>query len=150
MNCIICQDSLSEYLQDNISCSCKYQYHIGCWIDYVHSREKVICPLCRKDLSVKQTSKTRPTLHTPLRQSTQLPYTPQLHTIPEELGQQITYQEFVDTINNYNRTQNTVVEVQSSIQPVSPKPESKYEKIVKIICVLGVLVAIIVLIIIFV
>jgi hypothetical protein len=148
MECIICQDSGSEPLQDNTSCTCKYKRHPSCWIDYVHSREKVICPLCRKDLSVKP--KSKPTEKTPLRQPTpvQTPYTPQLRTIPEESGRQITYQEFVDTINNYNRTQNTIVEVRPSIQPVpvTSKPQTRAQKIVKLVVILGIIVAVLVLI----
>ncbi len=152
MDCIICQDSGSEPLQDNTSCKCKYKHHPSCWIDYVHSREKVICPLCRKDLSVKQTPKTKSTLHTPLRQSAPLqpPYTPQLRTIPEDSGRQITYQEFVETISNHLATQNTVIEVRPSVQPPPPKKtQSTGEKIAKVIIVLGILAAVIVFITIF-
>ncbi len=150
MECIICQDSGSEPLQDNTSCTCKYKRHPGCWIDYVHSREKVICPLCRKDLSVKPKTNSKPTERTSLRQTTPspTPYTPQLRTIPEESGRQITYQEFVETINNHMATQNTVIEVRPSVQPVAhtPKPQTRGQKIVKTLVILGVLVIVLVLI----
>jgi hypothetical protein len=72
MECLICKDSGQEPLQENISCKCKYKRHNSCWIDYVHSRPKTTCPLCRTDLSMK-------TKYTP-----KVPYTPQLGTIPEE------------------------------------------------------------------
>jgi hypothetical protein len=154
MECIICQDTGSEPVQDNTTCSCKYKRHTSCWIDYVHSREKVICPLCRKDLAAKKTPKTKSSVNTPLRQTAltapviTTPYTPQLRTIPEESGRQISYQEFVDTINNYNRTQNTIVEVRPSIQPVepAPKPQTRGQKIVKLVVILGIIVAVLVLI----
>jgi hypothetical protein len=66
----------------------------------------------------------------------QSPYTPQLRTIPEESGQQISYQEFADTVNRYNSTQNTI-EVRPSIQPVPEprKPQSRAEKITKLVVV---------------
>lgn len=150
MECIICQDTGSEPLQDNITCNCKYKRHSSCWIDYVHSREKVICPLCRKDLTAKKTPKTRSSINTPLRAITPIataPYTPQLRTIPEDSGQQITYQEFVDTIQQYNSI-HTAIEVRPSIQPVAipPKQQTKGEKIVKIIICTGIIVAIVTLI----
>jgi hypothetical protein len=72
MECLICKDSGEEPLQDNISCPCKYKRHTSCWIDYVHSRSKISCPLCRIDLSAKAKYIPR------------APYTPQLRTIPEE------------------------------------------------------------------
>lgn len=153
MECIICQDIGAEPLQDNTTCSCKYKRHSSCWIDYVHSREKVICPLCRKDLTVKQTPKTKSSIHTPLRQaipSAPSPYTPQLRTIPEDSGRQITYQEFVDTIHQYNTT-HTVVEVRPSIQPIppSPKESTKTEKIIKVIICVAIAIAVVTLICIF-
>ena len=49
MECIICQDDNSEYLQDNTSCDCKYKVHASCWIDYVHSKTNVTCLICRKE-----------------------------------------------------------------------------------------------------
>jgi hypothetical protein len=156
MECIICQDIGSEPVQDNTTCSCKYKRHPSCWIDYVHSREKVICPLCRKDLTAKKTPKTKSSINTPLRQSIPTapptaPYAPQLRTIPEDSGRQITYQEFVDTIHQYNST-HTAIEVRPSIQPVVPPPKqsTKTEKIVKLVICAGILIAIITLIWIFV
>jgi hypothetical protein len=151
MECIICQDTGSEPVQDNTTCSCKYKRHSSCWIDYVHSRDKVICPLCRKDLTAKKTPKTKSTIHTPLRQSaptsTQTPYTPQLRTIPEDTGRQITYQEFVDTVQQHNST-HTTIEVRPSIQPARapPKQATKGEKIVKMIVMGLIIIAVIVLI----
>ncbi len=154
MECIICQDTGSEPLHENTSCKCKYKRHISCWIDYVHSRDKVICPLCRVDLSSKPVPKTKtsmssPTITTPLRLSHQTPYTPQLITIPEEQGRQITYQEFVDTVN-----QNTIIQVRPSVQPVAqpenPKDLPLGKKIAKVIIGLGIITIIVLIFVIFV
>ena len=49
MECIICQDTTSETLQDNTLCDCKYKIHASCWIDYVHSKTTVTCLLCRSE-----------------------------------------------------------------------------------------------------
>lgn len=153
MECIICQDTGSEPVQDNTTCSCKYKRHSSCWIDYVHSRDKVICPLCRKDLTIKETPKTKSTIHTPLRQSIPIastPYAPQLRTIPEETGQQITYQEFVNTVQQYNST-HTTIEVRPSIQPPQPLPKkaTRGEQIAKIIIIGAIIIAVIIFIIVF-
>lgn len=154
MECIICQDIGPEPVQDNKTCSCKYKCHSSCWIDYVHSREKVICPLCRRDLTAKKTPKTKSTMYTPLRQPIATapsitPYTSHLHTIPEESGRQITYQEFVDTIQQYNT--NTIIEGRPSIQPEPspPNQSTKGEKIVKMIICFGILITVIIIICIF-
>lgn len=151
MECIICQDTGLEPVQDNTTCSCKYKCHPSCWVDYVHSREKVICPLCRKDLTVKKTPKTKSSMNTPLRASAPaitMPYAPQLRTIPEDSGRQITYQEFVDTINNHMATQNTVIEVHQPPQRVAnpQRIQTKGEKIAKLVVILGIIVAVVVLI----
>lgn len=149
MECIICQDTGSEPLQDNIGCSCKYKQHPSCWIDYVHSREKVICPLCRKDLTLKKAPKTNSSLYRPLMESiprvpvTTVPYTPQIHSVPEESGRQITYQEFIDTIQQYNTT-HTAIEVRPSVQPLPP--QTKIQQIVKLVICVIILIAFIVLI----
>lgn len=134
MDCIICQDSGSEPLQDNINCKCKYKRHSSCWVEYVHSRDKTICPLCRKDLSAKSTPKIE------YHQST--PYTSQLY---EDSSQQITYQEFVDTIQQHNSLNQPRIPLTST-----PPKQSKTEKVVKIVICLGIVIAIIVLIAIFV
>ena len=106
--------------------------------------------MCRKDLTVKKTPKTKSSVNTPLRASAPVattPYAPQLRTIPEDSGRQITYQEFVDTIEQYNST-HTAIEVRPSIQPVAPPPkqQTKGEKIAKLVVILGILVAVITLI----
>jgi hypothetical protein len=105
MECIICQDSGLEKLQENTSCSCKYKCHSSCWIDYVHSKTLITCPLCRKDISIKP----KPTSKTPLIQPSAPPYTS--HTLLQENEQQITYQEFIDIIQQHNTNENTVIEV---------------------------------------
>ena len=49
MECIICQDDNSEPLHDNNACTCKYKVHNSCWIEYVHSKSKAACLICRKE-----------------------------------------------------------------------------------------------------
>jgi len=151
MDCIICQDSGSEPLQDNTACSCKYKRHSSCWIDYVHSTPHIKCLMCRKDLTVKPTPKTKSSLTRPLRQNqTTAPYAPEL-TPPPDSWRQITYQEFVDTINQSNSyQQNTTIEVRPiqqatpRVEQVQPKVMSKSQKLLKIALCLGILVAIVV------
>ncbi len=134
MECIICQDSGSESLQMNTSCNCKYNCHNSCWIDYVHSKTILKCPICRKELSVKSIPKK--TTVAPPRQET-----PQPSESSQESWQQITYQEFIDTIAQSNSYQQTVV-----ITQPTPKPVSNIEKLLKIILLLCILAMILVLI----
>jgi hypothetical protein len=138
MECIICQDIGSEPLQDNINCNCKYKFHSSCWIDYIHSRDKVICPLCRKDLTTKKTPLIQPI------SITTIPYTPQIHTIPQELGQQILYQDIINTNQQYNSTYRPI-NVSPSIHSVSmpPRRSIKREKIIKIV-VIGIIIIIVI------
>ena len=149
MECIICQDTGSESLQENTSCSCKYKCHSSCWVDYVHSKTTITCPLCRKDLTIKPL-KLLATNQTPLIQlpvPTAPPYAPSLQRI-EPSSQQISYQEFVDIIQQYNSTQNTIIEVRPSIQP-QPQPQIQLKdlptshKIAKVVIGLSILAAII-------
>lgn len=133
MECIICKDSGSESIQDNTHCKCKYKYHSSCWIDYIHSKNKITCPLCRIDISIK--SLPKPTLHTPLIQATAPPYAVQ-NTASE---QQITYQEFVVIVEQYNTSRNTN---NSNIQRVpieSPRHLSIPQKVIKVIIGLSIL-----------
>ena len=103
--------------------------------------------MCRKDLTVKSTPKTKSSLTTPLRQpDTRVPYSSRLS---EETGQQITYQEFLNTINQSSSyQQNTGVEVNPPLreQPrqVNLKPISTGQKLLKIALCLGILIAIVV------
>ena len=145
MECIICKDSGSEPLQDNIYCTCKYKFHSSCWIDYVNSKNNITCLLCRKDISTNSIQRPLPTILTPLILATAPPYT--IEDITSD--QQITYQEFVDTIQQYNS--NTTIEVRPSIQPqpLPPNQATKGEKIIKMIVCFGILVAVIILICIF-
>jgi hypothetical protein len=113
MDCIICQDSGSEKLQENTACSCKYKCHQSCWIDYVNSKTPTTCPLCRKVISVK------PIVQPQQNQPTAPPYTPQERIPTQEIGQQISYQEFVDIIHQYNSAQNTVIQVRPNTQQVT-------------------------------
>jgi hypothetical protein len=138
MECIICKDLGSEPIQNNTHCNCKYKYHSSCWIDYIHSKNKLTCPLCRIDISNK--SLPKPTSNTPLIQATAPPYAVQ-NTSP---GQQISYQEFIVIIEQYN----TAVEVQSTpLQPLSQSPKnlSMSQKILKVIvgiCILAIIVTV--------
>lgn len=106
--------------------------------------------MCRKDLSVKSVPKTKSSLTRPLRQNQiTAPYTPQP---PSESWRQITYQEFVDTINQSNSyQQNATIEVrvtqpvqQPRVEQVQPKVISKSQKILKIALCVGIIIAIVV------
>lgn len=134
MDCIICQDSGTEKLQENTSCPCKYKCHPSCWVDYVHSKTKITCPLCRKDITIK--SPPKPTAP---------PYAP---PSPQEIGQQISYQEFVDIIRQYNSEQHTIIEIRPQVQTQQPQQpvvaQTTSHKIFKIIIGLGFVVIMIV------
>jgi len=143
MECIICQDSGAEPLQDNTACSCKYKRHTTCWIDYVHSATNLKCLMCRKDLSVKAAPKSKSPPIAPVRPLPSIPYTPQ-HAPVEEIGQQITYQEFLDTVACPPQQQ-----PQQQRQPVIRKPISTSQKLLKIALCLGILAVIVVVFIIF-
>ncbi len=111
MECIICQDKGSEPLQENTFCTCKYKTHNSCWVDYVHSKDKVTCPLCRKDISFKPA-----TIHTPLiRPSAPQISPPSITPYNPSGGQQITYQEFVEIIRQHNQP-NTVITIPTAVQ----------------------------------
>ena len=141
MECIICQDKGSEPLQENTFCTCKYKTHNSCWVDYVHSKDKVTCPLCRKDLSFKPA-----TIHTPLIQPTSAPPS-SAPSIPSQ-EQQITYQEFVEIIRQH-QSQNTVITIPTAVpQPIqqtqqTQQPNSK--KMMKILVGLALVFAILIL-----
>ena len=119
MECIICQDKGSEPLQENTFCTCKYKTHNSCWIDYVHSKDKVTCPLCRKDISFKPS-----TIHTPLIQPTAsqiLPISTPPSSAPYILTSgQITYQEFVEIIRHHTASFNTVITIPTAVQQTQP------------------------------
>jgi hypothetical protein len=137
MECIICQDKGSEPLQENTFCTCKYKTHNSCWVDYVHSKDKVTCPLCRKDISFKPA-----TIHTPLIQPTAPQISPpsvtqQITTpyIPSR-GQQITYQEFVEIIRHH-QPQNTVITIPTAVQqPIQQTQQTQQPNSKKMIKVL--------------
>ena len=151
MECIICQDSGTEPLQDNTACSCKYKRHTSCWIDYVHSTTNLKCIMCRKDLSIKPTPKSKSSPTIPVRLPPSIPYSPQRTQVPEEIGQQITYQEFIDTVTQSNSYQHTTnIEVHPSIriqqqqQQVVQKPISKFKKLLKIALCLVIIIVIVI------
>lgn len=100
MECLICKDLGEEPLQENTACSCKYKRHNSCWIDYIHSRPKSTCPLCRTDLSVK--AKYIP----------KVPYTPQLRTIPEERSRE----ERLTLVTQSYQNESVVIEVHQQQQ----------------------------------
>jgi len=141
MECIICQDINQELLQENTSCSCKYNFHLSCWIDYIHSKIKITCPLCRKDLAIKPSLIKQSTIHTPLLQPTVTPTIPpyalQEHNQTPVSPQQISYYQFVDIINQYNSSQNTIIEI-----PPTQNLSSSH-KLIKVIFGLAIIVLII-------
>ncbi len=90
MECIICRESGNETLFDNYSCECKYKRHNSCWIDYVHSTDKVKCLLCRQEIKANKVSSNIGTIHisprpritpTPMLESYQ---NTEIFIIPEE------------------------------------------------------------------
>jgi hypothetical protein len=91
--------------------------------------------MCRKDLSVKAAPKSKSPPIAPVRLPPSIPYTPQ-HAPVEEIGQQITYQEFLDTVACPPQQQ------QRPQQQVIQKPISKSQKLLKILLCLGILAAI--------
>jgi hypothetical protein len=103
--------------------------------------------MCRKDLSVKPTPKSKSPPTAPVT----TPYSPQ-RTLVEETGQQITYQEFLDTVAQSNSYQHTTnIEVHPSIrvqqpqqQQVVQKPISKFKKCLKIALCLVIIIVIVV------
>ena len=103
MECLICKDSGQEPLQENTSCPCKYKRHNSCWIDYIHSRPKTSCPLCRTDLSKKP------------KYIPKVPYTPQLRTIPEERSRE---ERLIQVTQSYQNE--IVIEVQ--------QPQEQFQK----------------------
>lgn len=140
MECIICQDKGSEPLQENTFCTCKYKTHNSCWVDYVHSKDKVTCPLCRKDLSFKPA-----TIHTPLIRPSAPPPSSAPYIPSQE--QQITYQEFVEIIRQH-QSRNTVITIPTAVQQTqqiqqTQQPNSK--KMIKVLIGLALVFAILIL-----
>ena len=135
MECIICKDSGSEPLQDNIYCTCKYKFHSSCWIDYVNSKNNTTCLLCRKDISTNSIQRPLPTILTPLILATAPPYTIQYSTSE----QQITYQEFVDII--HNTSHNTNINIQPTTEPQIQLSQniSTSQKLIKVIIGISIL-----------
>jgi hypothetical protein len=112
MECIICQDTGSENLQENTLCPCKYKYHSKCWVEYIHSKtNNITCLLCRKDLNLQISLTPQDTIYTPLIQPSAPPYSPQEHN-----SHQISYQEFVEIIRQHNLSENTIIDIRPSIQ----------------------------------
>jgi hypothetical protein len=68
MSCLICLEG-GTLLSNTGWCSCKYQIHQGCWLEYLKTSEK--CPLCRKDLTNPQTFVLQVAPVLPQRQSQQ-------------------------------------------------------------------------------
>jgi hypothetical protein len=142
MECIICTDSGSEPLQDNVYCSCKYKCHSSCWIDYVNSKHKLTCPLCRSDISVKSISKH--TVNTPLIQNTVLPYTIEQSTTERN----ITYNEFINIIQQNNTIVNsqtdTSLNYQLSEDSVNLSISQKLKKVIIGLVILAIIISMIV------
>ena len=107
--------------------------------------------MCRKDLSIKPTPKSKSSPTIPVRLPPSIPYSPQRTQVPEETGQQITYQEFIDTVtqsNSYQYTRNIEVRppirVQQQQQQVVQKPISKFKKLLKIALCLVIIIVIVI------
>ncbi len=136
MTCIICHDSTSEPLYENKYCSCKYEKHASCWIDYVHSKTTLSCPICRKELSVKQ----------PAPPKRNLPYATRMEPISEENIQSLSYQEFQDYLSEniimHNRSH--ITQQRQSLIHNQSQQENKCNKITKMILTLSIIVVIIV------
>jgi hypothetical protein len=147
MECIICQDIGSEQLQENTFCSCKYKCHTSCWLKYIYSKINITCPLCRKDINQQISSKSQATIHTPLIQPSAPPYSSQ--ELIEHNSQQISYQEFVEIIQQYNLSDNTVINVRSSTYPTNNRDPPISQKITKVVIGLTILIVIIVLLFVF-
>jgi hypothetical protein len=58
MECIICQDTGTEELQDNDICACKYKVHNSCLTDYTRHVSIVTCLMCRKERVAPGTTTT--------------------------------------------------------------------------------------------
>ncbi len=133
MECIICQDKGSEPLQENTFCTCKYKTHNSCWVDYVHSKDKVTCPLCRKDISFKPA-----TIHTPLIRPSAPQISPPSSASPSSAPyipsqeQQITYQEFVEIIRHHNQP-NTVITIPTAVQQTQQTQQPNSKKMMKVL-----------------
>ena len=148
MECLICQDSGSEPLQDNIACSCKYKRHASCWIDYVHSKNELHCPMCRKDISTKSKKRFIPQVR-PVRVP---PYIPILEPIREERSRQTSYEELRDSDrtlsssyqNNVSIPVNTVhnirVEQETSSQNKKETFQQKMCKAVLCVVIAGIII----------
>ena len=100
MECLICKDTGNEPLRNSTNCTCKYQCHDSCWIEYVHSQRKLKCPMCRRVLN--SVPKTRSALFssyqrlTNMFDSSALPSAPSSEPYSSQT-RELTYQEFHDT-----------------------------------------------------
>jgi len=87
--CIICTESTPEGLKKNNLCPCKYYIHNACWVDYVHSTQKVRCLMCRKYVNFQPKPSAPPA---PSQINTTM------HNIQPYEG--ISYQEFYTTVSH--------------------------------------------------
>lgn len=143
MECIICQDTTSETLQDNTLCECKYKIHASCWIDYVHSKTTVTCLICRKERveSKKEISMIKPTA-------------PPLPTIIEEQEQREEQSQqnhnplnLVETQGSFQQTQGSLWQTEGSFQQIRVITTREMNtKIIKIIIFIVILVFVLILI----
>ena len=129
MECIICQDTTSELLQDNTFCDCKYKIHASCWIDYVHSKTTVTCLICRKERV--ESKKDMPTAIKPID--------PPLPTIIEEQEQEEQSQPNHNPLN--------LVETEGSLQQIRVITNREMNiKIIKLGVIIVILILVLVLI----
>jgi len=139
MECIICQDTTFEPLQDNTLCECKYKIHASCWIDYVHSKTTVTCLLCRSE---RVESKKEMIVDIK-------PTAPPLPTIIEEQREEQREEQTQQNHNPLNlvETQGSLWQTQGSFQQIRVITTREMNtKIIKIIIIIVILVFVLVLI----
>jgi len=139
MECIICQDTTSETLQDNTLCDCKYKIHASCWIDYLHSKTTVTCLLCRSE---RVESKKEMIIDINLT-------APPLPTIIEEQEQEQeqTESSFQQTEGSFQQTESSFQQTEGSFQQIRVITTRELNtKIIKIIIFIVILVFVLILI----
>ena len=139
MECIICQDTTSETLQDNTLCDCKYKIHVSCWIDYIHSKTTVTCLLCRSE---RVESKKEMIIDINLT-------APPLPTIIEEQEQEQeqTESSFQQTEGSFQQTESSFQQTEGSFQQIRVITTRELNtKIIKIIIFIVILVFVLILI----
>lgn len=106
MECLICKDSGNEPLRNSTNCTCKYQCHDSCWIEYVHSQRKLKCPMCRRVLN--SVPKTKSALFSSYQRLSNMfdPSAPPSEPYSSQ-GRELGYEEFRDVLGFTNTHQTT-------------------------------------------